>query len=271
MHDDCVTLAKLHSDAVDYSKSGIPVPMDEVPRPEGPREIPERPDWLEPETGFRTRVKVYKSQKAIGHLFREIDLRSGQSQGNVDDEEDMDSELDNGMGTMSLNDDSTNDSIRRCLRSRMSEFIYDDRITKNRRSHLETLFADYVERLKQICSTYSLRWRRSLSEEEALVGTIKARTSDPRRRRYLTSKLREQTNQLVADVIDEMIGEENMPADKRMAVAFFSWELSSRKGEKFGARSFSWIALVAFFLAMKDAEDEDKAAWSRIRVVYPVR
>jgi RNA-dependent RNA polymerase len=48
-----------------------------------------------------------------------------------------------------------------------------------------------------------------LTEEEAAVGTIVARTSQPRYRRDVISKLRDQTNLQVKGVRNELISEED--------------------------------------------------------------
>lgn len=59
---DCLRLAQLHSDAVDYPKSGQPVPLEKIPR----LKFAAKPDWNAPETLTSETAKFYKSQKAIG-------------------------------------------------------------------------------------------------------------------------------------------------------------------------------------------------------------
>jgi RNA-dependent RNA polymerase len=58
----CYQLAQVHSDAVDYPKSGQPVAHTSIPRPE----IKVKPDWHAPETVVRTAGKYYESTRAIG-------------------------------------------------------------------------------------------------------------------------------------------------------------------------------------------------------------
>ncbi|KAK4462313.1 RNA-dependent RNA polymerase 1 [Cladorrhinum samala] len=92
---DCLKLAELHSNAVDFSKSGLPVAMGDLPKP--PRW---RPDFLAPGPNItiHNRVeadmdddqpseagqddgdegphfKYYKSDRIIGQLFRAVDER----------------------------------------------------------------------------------------------------------------------------------------------------------------------------------------------------
>ncbi|KAM0414583.1 hypothetical protein ACHAPT_013578 [Fusarium lateritium] len=93
IHPECIALAGLHSTAVDFSKTGIPVDVKKLPKP--PRF---RPDFLamapplklydlgqidhigDPEendnedgTMARAKPKYYKSTKILGHLYRSVD------------------------------------------------------------------------------------------------------------------------------------------------------------------------------------------------------
>ncbi|KAK4889907.1 hypothetical protein LTR27_011330 [Elasticomyces elasticus] len=97
---ECITLAQLASIAVDYSKTGIPVDMDKCPKLD-PRRRNCRPDFLAPsprviftQKGYldmdddenedddenfegldteRRPFRYYRSEKALGHLYRAID------------------------------------------------------------------------------------------------------------------------------------------------------------------------------------------------------
>src|ERR1700761_7874293 len=66
---DCLKLAQLHSDAVDYQKSGTPVKQREIPR----LKFAAKPDWNAPET-IDPGEEYYRSERAIGKLFRDITL-----------------------------------------------------------------------------------------------------------------------------------------------------------------------------------------------------
>lgn len=71
--DDCLRLAELNSAAVDYPKTGRPVPMGEV-QEIVERRIKQDPDWYIPEAATGRQRPVYESQSALGRLFRSIDL-----------------------------------------------------------------------------------------------------------------------------------------------------------------------------------------------------
>jgi RNA-dependent RNA polymerase len=66
---DCLALAELHSKAVDFFKSGTPVHIPELP----PQKFRQQPDWSMGE-GKRHRTHFYTSDKALGQLFRAIEL-----------------------------------------------------------------------------------------------------------------------------------------------------------------------------------------------------
>jgi RNA-dependent RNA polymerase len=66
----CIKLAELCSIAVDYPKSGIPVNMADTPR----FLIPYKPDWKSDEVINPRRTDYYESTRAIGYLFRAINL-----------------------------------------------------------------------------------------------------------------------------------------------------------------------------------------------------
>ncbi|KAJ3470136.1 hypothetical protein MRS44_000235 [Fusarium solani] len=92
LHPECVSLAEMHSTAVDFSKTGIPVEVKKLPKP--PRF---RPDFLamapplklydlgqidhigdpeeydEDDIMARAKPKYYKSTKILGHLYRSVD------------------------------------------------------------------------------------------------------------------------------------------------------------------------------------------------------
>ncbi|GAA5979086.1 hypothetical protein JCM5350_007061 [Sporobolomyces pararoseus] len=68
-HPDCLKLAQLHSDSVDYVKSGTPVPISEVPRiPFKMKERGGRPDFAS-----LPGQDSYLSPRALGQLYRAID------------------------------------------------------------------------------------------------------------------------------------------------------------------------------------------------------
>ncbi|KAI4263619.1 MAG: hypothetical protein L6R42_001243 [Xanthoria sp. 1 TBL-2021] len=101
LHPDCIKLAELHSTAVDFSKTGIPIYEDQFPQ--SCRNTKFRPDFMAPgrkvkveghgiifereqidlidnddarKAGEGTRKRYYESRKILGILYRSIDERA---------------------------------------------------------------------------------------------------------------------------------------------------------------------------------------------------
>ncbi|KAF5012175.1 hypothetical protein FDECE_1765 [Fusarium decemcellulare] len=90
---DCLALANMHSTAVDFSKTGIPVDVKRLPKPPFYRpdflatapplkvydldqidHIADPEDYVDAEdTMGQTKYKYYKSEKILGHLYRNVD------------------------------------------------------------------------------------------------------------------------------------------------------------------------------------------------------
>src|SRR6202011_2005278 len=58
------------SAAVDYPKNGVPVNIDSCPR----LLIPYKPDWHAAEVAAPRRTDYYDSDRALGHLYRAIEI-----------------------------------------------------------------------------------------------------------------------------------------------------------------------------------------------------
>ena len=253
-----MTLAQLHSDAVDYPKTSTPVLLEEIPKPKSKR----KPDWIQPETMNDSRsADYYESQKAIGRLFRAIELptldvvrRVNPTQQKKMDE--GDDHLANKIGRMSLRE---NDEVDVAVCGRVADFIDVD-VDPNHCARAFNLFERYTAELKTICATYTLSFRRDtmLTEEEAVVGTIVARTSQPRHRYNMISKLGEQTDLQVKGVRNELVSEEDGPKTK-LAKAWTLWRVTQEEREAMGARALGLIALGLIFDTIKEIEGEMEA------------
>jgi RNA-dependent RNA polymerase len=73
---NCVLLSKLHSDAVDFPKSGTPVPISSLPKVK----IEKKPDWDAGEMSTDS-ARYYTSQKALGILYREVKMADEEERG----------------------------------------------------------------------------------------------------------------------------------------------------------------------------------------------
>lgn len=258
---DCLKLAMLHSDAVDYPKSGQPVALAKIPK----LKFREKPDWNAPETINPDSANYYQSIRAIGRLFREITLPAEytpkrstrrRERGPAQHPQDSIQELISSLEAFGVNDviDPLNDAIE----GRVSQFIeltVDDVQLK----YIGQIFSQYASELQGICAANALShsWTAILTEEEAIVGTIIQKSSQPRKRKDMTSKLREQTDFLVRGVREELEGDDDTPEEEILQRAWLAWRLANQgsKTNTFGAQSFGWLALGAIFEIIKKIEE----------------
>ena len=259
-----MTLAQLHSDAVDYPKSSTPVPLHKIPKPRSKA----KPDWCQPETMNDTKsADYYKSTTAIGRLFRAIELPALDIVRNVNRaqrkklrakevEPGEDNRLVTQFGRISLlrNDDRVDVVVYDLI----TEFIDGD-VDPYHRAFAFGLFDRYTSELKGICAAHTISCRQDamLTEEEAAVGTIVANTSQPRFRQNMVSKLREQTALQVKGVRNELFSEENEFED-RLGRAWALWRVTQEERELMGARTLGLIALGVIFDTIKEFEEAQR-------------
>ncbi|KAI0051419.1 RdRP-domain-containing protein [Auriscalpium vulgare] len=255
-HPDCIELAKLHSDAVDYPKSGRPVSIKDVPYlKKGQR----RPDWCAPETvDAQDDSKYYTSMSAIGRLFRRIDLpvlgnEPHRARGELE---------------VGLSYDDIIEQVARAypksplynaVEKRVAEFIPTevDEVHMSAAAHLLEVYAD---ELQVICASNSLSRHRSaamLTEEESTVGTIVAQCSQPRWRKDVMTRLRDQTDYLVKRIREEFEYEDDSDEDW-LERGWAAWKVACICDTAFGAKSFGWIALKVVFDAIREIEQNER-------------
>jgi RNA-dependent RNA polymerase len=108
-----------------------------------------------------------------------------------------------------------------------------------------------------------------LTEEEAVIGTIVANASQPRKRQDHIAKLREQTDALVRGVREGLSGDEYTEREEYLRRACLAYRLATTftrdRDREFGARSFGWIALGAVFEAVGLVERTRKEETTRKR------
>ncbi|KAH9064156.1 RdRP-domain-containing protein [Lactarius vividus] len=266
-HEDCQKLCQIHSDAVDYPKSGTPVAPGTVPKPR----YDHKPDWHAPETvNLDDSINFYQSQKAIGRLFRDIDLPEVRVQDHAmrrqrqhirEDASELD--LDDVFAALCIGD-RQDDALELAVKNRVAGFISVDPHSQYVELAIDSL-GRYSIDLQGICACNVVQRNKTamLSEEEAVVGTIVAKCSQRRRRRDAIAQLREQTSYLVKAIQEELQGGDETSQYEWLAAAWAAWKVSRHLGDRFGAHSYGWIALGELFGAMKAIEQEEMSLTRR--------
>ena len=266
--DECLKLAQLHNIAVDYPKTGEAVPLSEIPKSkEEKKKKKKKPDWCAPETETNA-GRYYTSESAVGRLFRAIKLPALETAAPSSPSyvEDM------RMGTPNAivkdyrrwSSCPCNILARLEVERRVQEFIVisDGTTPKDRIKFMWALFVSFACQLRSICAMNTIAeysGLASLTEEEALIGTIAEKTSQPRRRTDAMVRLRDQSERLVKAVRGEIFRVDGASRRQSLLQAWIAYNIGLMKRSYFGGKSFAWIALGEIFDAMKDIEEEERA------------
>ncbi|KAF9270384.1 RNA-directed RNA polymerase 2 [Marasmius fiardii PR-910] len=273
---DCLKLSELHSDAVDYPKSGNPVLPQRIPR----LKFKIKPDWQAPETLNTTNTAdFYQSQRAIGRLFRRIDLPPLHSDVPLTQRErrmiregrDTNRRDVNATTRALANARLSDDPLVEVMENYVGKYIPTRRrASRDKRDHVARIFARYRSEFLGILRDHTLSHGPNvlLSEEEAIIGTIAQKTSQHRQRKEYMAKLRERTDTLVRGVREELDGNDEMTAEESLEQAWLAWDLALKEPKKsIGAQSFGWVVLGGIFDATKEIDDSRRSRagsnWSR--------
>lgn len=258
-HQHCLTLAQLHSWAVDFPKNGNPVPLKDIPTPASRI----KPDWYAPEVITGREADFYESQSILGKMFRDIKLPTLPElakdprpwrRGNKRNDE---STLDEVFEDLTLNDPKYKDPISRLLYRKLDRLV-DLESNKGITLAISDLFGHFTSELEHICYAHTMSFRSNsrLREEEVLMGTIIAKTTQPRMRRDNIASMRDESTALTKRILKELEGDENSPVYDWVNRSWTAWRISVKRGDTFGAKSFGFIALRAIFDAIGFLESE---------------
>ncbi|QRW05217.1 RNA-dependent RNA polymerase [Ceratobasidium sp. AG-Ba] len=246
--EDCLKLAELHSKAVDFPKSGTRVLPSDIPRTS---RLP-RPDWDAGELGFRnTRDRVYPSQRALGHLYRDIQLSEDKLQHKgTHPSSRFATDLDIATHAKPLPRPKY-DMISNYLRYALQRYIHVDAVPQEYFVEAVELLEEYIGELTRICNTYALTSRSVLSEEEVVAGTILERTSQRRRRQDMISEMRTASSSLVANVHDVLKGSDSDQVEDWILRSWAAYQVARSTDESFGHKSFALLTLGNLFDAIE--------------------
>nr|GAT54624.1 calcium:hydrogen antiporter [Mycena chlorophos] len=243
MHDEnCQRLAALCSQAVDYPKQGIPVNLEENPLPRLLLRC--KPDWHAAEDSDVRKNDYYRSDKALGRLYRAIKLESIVK---------PTPSIPNGKPKISI----TANPIFCTLAQEIQRVVNWTPPADDPSPEIENLFRKYVEELRYISVTHTLTTEagQSLLESEIVIGTILAKSVQKRWRTDCIYRCRYHANALVRDVQKKLwdSGSKEEPASlaniKGLERAWSAFILSIKRSEsdEFGAKSFGLVALGTIF------------------------
>ncbi|CAG7851524.1 Probable RNA-dependent RNA polymerase SHL2; AltName: Full=Protein SHOOTLESS 2 [Serendipita indica DSM 11827] len=255
---DCVKLAKLHSIAVDYPKTGRHVESSEIPWLDSRR----RPDWYANEL-HNNNPDLYQSQRHIGHLFRAIELPALPEAAKLARRQrrriqrDEDEELNRDAVLRALSDDRA--VISRYLRPKINTYIDLEEFVQGQPTNvideLLDVFDTYWSNLQYIAKTNSLSNSTALSEEEVVAGSIVAKCSQPRRRQDVIADMRRSSTSLCDQVRNSIEGPEDTSGEDKLRRAWVAWKISEKYHQAYAAMSFGILALDTAFSAMRQLDD----------------
>ncbi|KAH9989066.1 RNA dependent RNA polymerase-domain-containing protein [Russula compacta] len=220
----CIELARLCRTAIDYVTNGIPVEVDQLPR----ALIKSKPDWRRPEVPNIRRVDYYESDRALGYLFRGVDLQTTPP------------------GEVAPLEDAISLTLVPLVQNALGTTPAGLRTEEVR---MEDLHTWYASELGFICMTHgvSISSDVRLTEEEVVLGTILAKCWHRRWRRNRADRMRAQTETLVRDLRAQIVPVNSPLAGRvlrrglRDAWAVWGWAQHHR--EKPFIQSFSLVAL----------------------------
>ncbi|KAI6030049.1 RNA dependent RNA polymerase-domain-containing protein [Pisolithus marmoratus] len=227
----CLRLAELHSQAVDYPKNGRKVKTYDLPR----ALVPFKPDWHQseqPEQSNNLKADYYESSRALGYMYRSIELEK----------------LPDGGGSDMRS--GWNEAISNALRPHVRDMPSTDRSWED----IASVYTGYREELIYISTTYSLS-KTALSEEELVIGTILANCSNREYKKDRVYAMKESLSFLLRVTREALVGElhedqtEGIPGQLARAWKAWNYTLDIQRASNdsgtslFGSHSFGLIAL----------------------------
>ncbi|KAL8279909.1 hypothetical protein RQP46_007759 [Phenoliferia psychrophenolica] len=226
---ECLKLSGLHSDAVDFAKTGVSARFPDIPKA-----APLMPDFMAPEWRVvKASEDYYESPKVLGQLFRDIPL------------EDLNPpQRPSGAATLDSHD-IISATLTQVAIDGMPDGVlgdpYDDLCEEMR--HVMERFTEEFLRLARL-HTLSRRQDRHLSEEETFAGTMVAHSRDRRLRNDTITQLHEHTATLFDATRLDILGYEEEEEAEQTNRAWAAWTVArSLDQRKFGVKSFGYLAL----------------------------
>lgn len=229
--------------------------MRDIPR----SRLEEKPDWSAPEIPYGDGCLYYTSRRWIGQLYREIQLSDPEvTRPPINPSTPLGFLPKEKVLKIFQKNDFPEDAIETAVRARVAPFVQSVyRYSTKRIEHIWRSFKTYVSALRTICVTFSLVQRHGamLTEEEVVVGTIVAQSTQPRARQDKMAQMRDQASLLVARILRDIVGSNGDDKKEIVKRAWVAFRVSTMRPDEFGSRSFGLIALRELFDAIKSLEE----------------
>ena len=212
------------------------------------------PDWHAAEVVSPRKTDYYESSRALGYLFRAIQL---------EDQESLPE------GPHCTN--PVEDPITVVLFEKIQEYLGAAARTQEFSTEISDLFQRYQDELNYICATHTLsnQPETKLLEEEVVIGTILAKCSQKRWRSNRIFRMKHHVETLVNDIKYTLRSQADFnekvqtpPGRVRLlGIGWRAWNFSICKREEFGANSFGLIALSVILDCLDHLEEVFDSAY----------
>ncbi|KAF8260153.1 RNA dependent RNA polymerase-domain-containing protein [Lactarius quietus] len=242
--DRCMRLAAMCSKAVDYVKSGVPVGIyNKLPSPL----FNLKPDWSKSEVSSAREQEFYESDRALGYMFRSITLR--------DPSEPIDGFSTAPLGPIAPLEDPISRALSPLVQNTLNANTTSTTTAAAAAADIpqpEELHACYAGEMRYICVTHTLvdAPEVRLEEEEVVLGTILATTTQPRWRTDRAFRMRLHSEALVRDIRSQIVrmAKEDEPTEEELRLGLsIGWEIwcwaQHHRDDKEFIESLSLIAL----------------------------
>ena len=237
-------LAELCSQAVDYAKNGNPVDIyNNLPKPL----IKFKPDWHKAEVTGAHELDYYISDRALGHMYRNIEL-------NDTNEPIKDLPTERPGETAPLKD------LISCAIKPLIQRTLDTDTDGAEDGHAERVHEHYVREMQYICITHTLVDEPGvrLTEEEIVLGTILAHCTQPRWRSNRSERMRLHVGGLLAFIRTQVVkseGEGELTDEELRAglsQAWKAWVWAQHHRDREFIESYSLILLGIIFDCLRN-------------------
>jgi RNA-dependent RNA polymerase len=193
------------------------------------------PDWQAAEVLRPRDTDFYRSERALGYLYRAISLQ------------DLPTEVENRPSI------PLGDPISIALKAKLEPFFQIDTDINAIPQLVTSMFQRYTNELRCISATHTISNTPGarLIEEELVIGTILAKCSQHRLRNDRIQRVLYHTEAHVRNFQRQIrpMGKEPSREDEIIGLerAWFAWALGRHRQDEFGAESFALVALRTIF------------------------